>query len=68
MGVTPILLARHGDNNWFGILVNCFWAMYNVVLLSAAPYAALWRPRERQHALKTKVETIRTLCGVLYAR
>lgn len=40
-GITMVLL---GDDRRFGILVNCFWAAYNIVLLSAAPYAALWQP------------------------
>jgi len=64
------VLVIHGDNRRFGILVNCFWAMYNIALLSAAPYAALWRPRERQPApqtpqvARTHGETIRALRGV----
>ncbi len=69
--VWGLVLVIHGDNRRFGILVNCFWAMYNIALLSAAPYAALWRPREQQQttqAAKSKAATVRTLQGVPSAR
>jgi len=69
--VWGLVLVIHGDNRRFGILVNCFWAMYNIALLSAAPYAALWRPREQQQttqAAKSKAATARTLQGVPSAR
>src|SRR5206468_2825506 len=30
-----LIMVAAGDTRRFGILVNCFWACYNIVLLSA---------------------------------
>ncbi len=65
-----LIMILGGDSHRFGILVNCFWACFNVVLLSAAPYAALWQPPHETDA-ETRpqhVETVRALRGVPSAR
>lgn len=65
-----ISMVLGGDDRRFGILVNCFWALYNVLLLSAAPFAALWQPANTSSAegLPHDVETVRVLRGVPSAR
>jgi cellulose synthase (UDP-forming) len=65
-----IVMVAGGDSRRFGILVNCFWASYNIVLLSAAPYAALWQPpqEERTPSHSMNVETVRSLRGAPSAR
>lgn len=65
-----LLLVATGDSRRFGILINCFWACYNIVLLSAAPYAALWQPPHDEAATTRpqNVETVRTLRGAPSAR
>ncbi len=65
-----VIMILGGDSRRFGILVNCFWACFNVVLLSAAPYAALWQPPHETDA-ETRpqhVETVRALRGAPSAR
>jgi cellulose synthase (UDP-forming) len=66
-GLTEVAL---GANRVFGILVNSFWAAYNIVLLAAAPYAALWQPKDDATSANTPrhVETVRALRGVPSAR
>jgi cellulose synthase (UDP-forming) len=64
------IMVLTGDSRRFGILVNCFWALYNVLLLSAAPYAALWQPPDATAKPRQShdVETVRVLRGVPSAR
>ncbi len=52
-----------GDPRRFGILINCIWACYNIILLSAAPYATLWQlPRKEGTTPDPQnVETVRAL-------
>jgi cellulose synthase (UDP-forming) len=64
-----LIMVATGDPRRFGILINCFWACYNIVLLSAAPYAALWQPRDEGATTRPQnVETVRTLRGAPSAR
>ncbi|MBC5810158.1 MAG: hypothetical protein GIW95_04770, partial [Candidatus Eremiobacteraeota bacterium] len=65
-----IIMVLGGDSRRFGILINCFWALYNVLLLSAAPFAALWQPPDAAKAESQphNVETVRTLRGAPSAR
>ncbi len=58
-----LALVARGDDRWVGILVNCFWAGYNIALLSAAPYAALWQPPGAVAADRLIAQTVRTLRG-----
>lgn len=68
--VWGLIMVAAGDARRFGILINCFWACYNIVLLSAAPYAALWQPPREggSSPLPRNVETVRTLRGAPTAR
>jgi hypothetical protein len=63
-------MVATGDPRRFGILINCFWACYNIVLLSAAPYAALWQPphTDGETTRPQHVETARALRGAPSAR
>jgi hypothetical protein len=64
------IMVLTGDSRRLGILINCFWALYNVLLLSAAPYAALWQPPDAAANARQlhDVETVRTLRGAPSAR